>query len=99
MQITTHLDSRYTEKIASIQRQTQQDLSEIVGKAIDLYYQTLQVESRQLSRKQLFGCLHGQISVSADFDAPLRKAQASTNTVRLNNICDGFSPRRRTLQH
>jgi hypothetical protein len=71
MEITTQLDSRYTEKIASIQRQTQQDLSEIVGKAIDLYYQTLQVESRQFSRKQLFGCLQGRIGVSADFDVPL----------------------------
>jgi Protein of unknown function (DUF2281) len=71
MEITTQLDPKYTEKIASIQRQTQQDLSEIVGKGIDLYYQTLQVEGRQFSRKQLFGCLQGRISVSADFDAPL----------------------------
>jgi Protein of unknown function (DUF2281) len=71
MEITTQLDPKYTEKIASIQRQTQQDLSEIVGSAIDLYYQTLQVEGRQFSRKQLFGCLQGRISVSADFDAPL----------------------------
>jgi hypothetical protein len=71
MEITAQLDSRYTEKIALIQRQTQQDLSEIVGQAIDLYYQTLQIESRQFSRKQLFGCLHGKIRVSADFDAPL----------------------------
>lgn len=71
MEITTQLDPKYTEKIASIQRQTQQDLSEILGKAIDLYYQTLQLETRQFSRGQLFGCLHGKISVSADFDAPL----------------------------
>jgi Protein of unknown function (DUF2281) len=71
MEITTQLDPKYTEKIASIQRRTQQNLSEIVGSAIDLYYQTLQVESRQLSRKQLFGCLQGQISVSVDFDASL----------------------------
>jgi Protein of unknown function (DUF2281) len=71
MEITTQLDPKYTEKIASIQRQTQQDLSEIVGRSIDLYYQALQVESRQVSRKQLFGCLQGRISVSADFDAPL----------------------------
>ncbi len=71
MEITTQLDPKYTEKIASIQRQTQQDLSEIVGKAIDLYYQTLQVESNQFSRKQLFGCLRGRIGVAADFDAPL----------------------------
>jgi hypothetical protein len=71
MEITTQLDPKYTEKIASIQRQTQQDLSEIVGRAIDLYYQTLQVEGRQFSRKKLFGCLQGRISVSDDFDAPL----------------------------
>jgi Protein of unknown function (DUF2281) len=71
MEITTQLDPKYTEKIASIQRRTQQNLSEIVGRSIDLYYQTLQVESRQLSRKQLFGCLQGQVSVSADFDASL----------------------------
>ncbi len=71
MEITTQLDPKYTEKIASIQRQTQQEISEILSKAIDLYYQTLQVESRQFSRKQLFGCLDGRISASADFDAPL----------------------------
>jgi Protein of unknown function (DUF2281) len=71
MEITTQLDPKYTEKIASIQRRTQQNLSEIVGRSIDLYYQTLQVESRQFSRKQLFGCLQGRISVSADFDVPL----------------------------
>ena len=71
MEITTQLDPRYTEKIASIQKQTQQDISEILSKAIDLYYQTLQVKSRQINRKQLFGCLQGRIRVSADFDAPL----------------------------
>ena len=36
MEITTQLDPRYTEKIASIQKQTQQDISEILSKAIDL---------------------------------------------------------------
>ncbi len=34
MEITTQLDPKYTEKIASIQRQTQQNLSEIVGRSI-----------------------------------------------------------------
>jgi hypothetical protein len=34
MEITTQLDPRYTEKIATIQRQTQQDISEIFGNAI-----------------------------------------------------------------
>jgi Protein of unknown function (DUF2281) len=71
MEIFTQLDPKYTDKIASIQEQTQQDLSEILGKAIDLYYQTLQVENRLFSRKQLFGCMHGLIQVSEDFDAPL----------------------------
>jgi Protein of unknown function (DUF2281) len=28
-------------------------------------------EKRQFSRKQIFGCLDGQISISDDFDAPL----------------------------
>ena len=61
MEITTQLDPKYTEKIASIQRQTQQDLSEIIGQAItsllrqtlrerrgsanDLYYQTLETST------------------------------------------------------
>jgi Protein of unknown function (DUF2281) len=71
MEIVTQLDSKYTEKIASIQKRTHQNLNEIVGRAIDLYYQSLQLESHQFSRKQLFGCLHGRISASADFDAPL----------------------------
>jgi hypothetical protein len=45
MEIITQLDPKYTEKIASIQRQTQQNLSEIVGRAIDLYYQTLDIST------------------------------------------------------
>ncbi len=52
MEIITQLDPKYTDKIALIQKQTQQDLSEIIGKAIDLYYQTLQTDS--LNALQLF---------------------------------------------
>jgi hypothetical protein len=29
-------------------------------------------EKRQFSRKQIFGCLDGRISISDDFDAPLK---------------------------
>ena len=45
MEITTQLDPSYTDKIAAIQRQTHQDLSEIIGRAIDLYYQTLEIST------------------------------------------------------
>jgi hypothetical protein len=45
MEITTQLDPKYTEKIALIQKQTHQDLSEILAKAIDLYYQTLEIST------------------------------------------------------
>jgi hypothetical protein len=75
MEIITQLDPKYTDKIASIQKQTQQDLSEIIGKAItsgrqnanDLYYQTLQADT--LNALQLFqaaglvGCLDTDPSV------------------------------------
>ena len=67
MEITTQLDSRYTEKIALIQRQTQQDLSEIVGQAIDLYYQTLEISTptalELFQSAGLVGCIDTDPSV------------------------------------
>jgi hypothetical protein len=67
MEITTQLDPKYTEKIASIQRQTQQDLSEIVGRAIDLYYQTLEISTptalELFQSAGLVGCLDTDPSI------------------------------------
>lgn len=67
MEITAQLDSRYTEKIALIQRQTQQDLSEIVGQAIDLYYQTLEISTptalELFQSAGLVGCIDTDPSV------------------------------------
>jgi hypothetical protein len=68
MEITTQLDPKYTEKIASIQRQTQQNLSEIVGRAIDLYYQTLEISTptalELFQSAGLVGCLETDPSIS-----------------------------------
>jgi hypothetical protein len=75
MEIITQLDPKYTDKIALIQKQTQQDLSEIVGKAItsgrqdanDLYYQTLQADTpntlQLFQDAGLVGCLDTDPSV------------------------------------
>jgi hypothetical protein len=67
MEIITQLDPKYTEKIASIQRQTHQDLSEIVGKAIDLYYQTLEISTptalELFQSAGLVGCLDTDPSI------------------------------------
>ena len=67
MEITAQLDSRYTEKIALIQRQTQQDLSEIVGQAIDLYYQTQEISTptalELFQSAGLVGCIDTDPSV------------------------------------
>jgi hypothetical protein len=67
MEIITQLDPKYTEKIASIQRQTQQDLSEILGKAIDLYYQTLEISTptalQLFQSAGLVGCIDTDPSV------------------------------------
>jgi hypothetical protein len=67
MEITTQLDPKYTEKIASIQRQTQQNLSEIVGRAIDLYYQTLEISTptalELFQSAGLVGCLETDPSI------------------------------------
>ncbi len=67
MEITTQLDPKYTEKIASIQRQTQQDLSEIIGQAIDLYYQTLETSTptalELFQSAGLVGCIDTDPSV------------------------------------
>jgi hypothetical protein len=67
MEITTQLDPKYTEKIASIQRQTQQDLSEIIGRAIDLYCQTLEMSTPNalelFQSAGLVGCIDTDPSV------------------------------------
>jgi hypothetical protein len=61
MEIVTQLDSKYTEKIASIQKQTHQNLNEIVGRAIDLYYQSLEIKTPSalelFESTGLVGCL------------------------------------------
>jgi hypothetical protein len=41
MEITTQLDDNHAGKLAYIQTQTSQDLTEILNQAIDLYYQKL----------------------------------------------------------
>jgi hypothetical protein len=62
MEVITQLDPKYTDEIASIQKQTQQDLSEIVGKAIDLYSQPLQADTpnalQLFHEARLIGWLH-----------------------------------------
>jgi hypothetical protein len=67
MEIITQLDPKYSDKIASIQKQTQQGLSEIVGKAIDLYYQTLQADApnalQLFQDAGLVGCLDTDPSI------------------------------------
>jgi hypothetical protein len=67
MEITTHLAPEYTEKIALIQAQTQQDISEIVSRAIDLYFLTLQKTTPNalelFQTAGLVGCINTDPSV------------------------------------
>ncbi|XGV95525.1 MAG: CopG family transcriptional regulator [Leptolyngbya sp. BL-A-14] len=46
MQISTLLDDDRADKLAYIQQQTQQDVSEVMQAAIDLYYEQLQPTSQ-----------------------------------------------------
>ncbi|GAP97846.1 hypothetical protein [Leptolyngbya sp. NIES-2104] len=45
MEITTRIDPNHAAKLTFIQQQTQQNIAEILGQAIDLYYEQLKPTS------------------------------------------------------
>ncbi|ACB00958.1 conserved hypothetical protein (plasmid) [Picosynechococcus sp. PCC 7002] len=67
-------------KINLIQQQTQQDISEILKKAIELYYQTLQIPQKTplqiLEESGLIGCFEDDPDLSSNYKQVLTESLA-----------------------
>ena len=71
MEIAAQLDSDHAEKLAYIQAQTQQDVTEILNQAIDLYYEQLKPTQKSplevLQEDGLVGCFEGSPDLSSNY--------------------------------
>lgn len=71
MEIATQLDNDHAEKLAYIQAQTHQNVTEILKQAIDLYYQHLQPTQKSplevLQEAGLVGCFEGSPDLSSNY--------------------------------
>jgi hypothetical protein len=77
MQITTQLDEDHANKLAYIQHQTQQELAEILRKAIDLYYQKLRVQGSdplaKLKQSRFIGRFKADPNLATDSKSILKE--------------------------
>lgn len=71
MHIATQFDDEHAEKLAFIQQQTQQEIAEILNRAIDLYYQQLQVPEKSpleiFEEVGLVGCIDAEPDLSSNY--------------------------------
>lgn len=77
MHITTDFDEDHAGKLTYIQEQTNQDISEILNQAIDLYYQRLKpAEQSPLDIFQelgLVGCIDAEPDLSSNYKSVLHE--------------------------
>ena len=68
MQIEIQLDEERARKLAYIQQQTQQDMTEVLQQAIDQYYQQIQPPAAdplaKLKESKFIGCFKGSPDLS-----------------------------------
>ncbi|MBR8832829.1 MAG: CopG family transcriptional regulator [Stigonema ocellatum SAG 48.90 = DSM 106950] len=78
MQINARLDEEYTNKIAYIQQQTNQGVTDVIKSAIDLYYQQLQQNSLDpllaLTESGFVGCAEADPNLSVNYKSVLKDA-------------------------
>lgn len=76
MQINTQLNESDASKLAYIQQQTNQDVTEVVKHAIDLYYQQLQVKHKNpltlLEQTGFIGCGEASPNLSVNYKSVLQ---------------------------
>lgn len=76
MQISTLLDDDRAGKLAYIQQQTQQDVSEVMQAAIDLYYEQLhptsQTPFQAMQESGFVGCIQAEPDLSTSYKTLLR---------------------------
>jgi len=76
MRINARLDTEYASKLAYIQQQTHQGVTDIVKSALDLYYQQLQTEQKipleLLTQANFIGCGEGDGKLSTNYKTILK---------------------------
>jgi len=76
MRINARLDEEYADKLAYIQQQTNQAVTDVIKSAIELYYQQLQQEQKNalsmLTQTGFIGCGHADPNLSVNCKSILR---------------------------
>lgn len=76
MRINARLDEEYADKLAYIQQQTNQAVTDVIKSAIELYYQQLQQEQKNalsmLTQTGFIGCGHADPNLSVNYKSILR---------------------------
>ncbi len=76
MRINARLDEEYASKLAYIQQQTNQVVTDVIKSAIDLYYQQLQQQQNNpfsvLTQSGFIGCGQADPNLSANYKQILK---------------------------
>jgi competence protein ComGC len=76
MRINARLDEEYADKLAYIQQQTNQAVTDVIKSAIELYYQQLQQEQKNalsmLVQTGFIGCGQADPDLSVNYKSILR---------------------------
>ena len=76
MRINARLDEEYADKLAYIQQQTNQAVTDVIKSAIELYYQQLQQKQKNallmLTQTGFIGCGHTDSDLSVNYKLILR---------------------------
>jgi len=76
MRINARLDQEYVDKLAYIQQQTNQAVTDVIKSAIELYYQQLQHEQKNalsmLTQTGFIGCGQADPDLSVNYKLILR---------------------------
>ncbi|MBD2532732.1 CopG family transcriptional regulator [Nostoc flagelliforme FACHB-838] len=76
MRINARLDEEYADKLAFIQQQTNQAVTDVIKSAIELYYQQLQQEQKNpfsmLTQTGFIGCGEAHPDISVNYKSILR---------------------------
>ncbi|MEH1908787.1 CopG family transcriptional regulator [Nostoc sp.] len=76
MRINARLDEEYADKLAYIQQQTNQAVTDVIKSAIELYYQQLQQEQKNalsvLIQTGFIGCGQADPDLSVNYKSILR---------------------------
>ena len=76
MRINARLDEEYADKLAFIQQQTNQAVTDVIKSALELYYQQLQQQQKNpflmLTQTSFIGCGEAHPNLSINYKSILR---------------------------